>query len=357
MSGTPSECPVTTSQVVLVQLPVPLVLGTILDCTLYGVLMTQFYVYTYNFPDDGRYVKCLAYGMIFLETVQSGLSLADLFHLDFMGSAHNLVKDSALSPWVGPILVGSVAAVVVQLFFSYRIWVLSNKKLSWLCLTISFLSAVSGTADITGSVYSQVEDGFDKLWICTLESHCSTSIPYPRLMNMSLQIWLVASVVTDGIITISMLYLLKRECSEGTGLSTKNAISKIVRLTVETNLLTTTVAIIALVLFVVTYLRGAFVTIDWSYCLIAVIGKLYANALFASLNNRIAIREGPARNAATRIPDATLSRSKPSDDTSDCTYFQLDRPPSAMIFTTSRVCVRRSKESEGGDESAVIDIV
>jgi uncharacterized membrane protein len=78
--------------------------------------------------------------MIFLETVQSGLSLADLFHLDFMGSAHNLVKDSALSPWVGPILVGSVAAVVVQLFFSYRIWVLSNKKLSWLCLTISFVS-------------------------------------------------------------------------------------------------------------------------------------------------------------------------------------------------------------------------
>jgi uncharacterized membrane protein len=82
----------------------------------------------------------VAYGMVFLETVQSGLSLADLFHLDFMGSAHNLVKDSPLSPWVGPILVGSVAAVVVQLFFAYRIWVLSNKKLWWLCLTISFVS-------------------------------------------------------------------------------------------------------------------------------------------------------------------------------------------------------------------------
>jgi hypothetical protein len=116
----------------------------------------------------------VAYAMVFLETVQSGLSLADLFHLDFMGSAHNLVKDSSLSPWVGPILVGSVAAVVVQLFFAYRIWVLGNKKPLWLCLTISFvspyalnkvprpvlkgphieqLSVISGIADITGSVY------------------------------------------------------------------------------------------------------------------------------------------------------------------------------------------------------------
>jgi hypothetical protein len=54
------------------------VLGTILDCTLYGVLITQFCkpfikyfvvlpvrsshgedVYIYNFPDDGRHVKYL----------------------------------------------------------------------------------------------------------------------------------------------------------------------------------------------------------------------------------------------------------------------------------------------------------
>ena len=32
--------------------------------------------------------------------------------------------------------------------------------------------------------------------------------PLSRLMKMSLQIWLAGSVVTDGIITISMLYLV-----------------------------------------------------------------------------------------------------------------------------------------------------
>jgi 4-hydroxybenzoate polyprenyltransferase len=77
--------------------------------------------------------------MIFLETVQSGLALAT-FPLGFWLSAHNLRQRFR------PLTLGwansrrSVAAVVVQLFFAYRIWVLSNKKLWWLCLTISFVS-------------------------------------------------------------------------------------------------------------------------------------------------------------------------------------------------------------------------
>jgi hypothetical protein len=74
----------------------------------------------------------------------------------------------------------------------------------------------------------------------------------------------------------------------------------------------------------------------------------YANAMFASLNNRIAIREGPSRNAAITIPH---SKGRPPNDTSDDMYLQLDRPPSVMIFTPSRESTRGSRESEGGDDS------
>ena len=80
--------------------------------------------------------------MIFLETVQSGLVLADLFHL--IGSMEDVYQNhfasSYTSSWSEPILVGSVPAAVVQSFFAYRIWVLSDKKLWWLCLTILFVS-------------------------------------------------------------------------------------------------------------------------------------------------------------------------------------------------------------------------
>ena len=73
----------------------------------------------------------VAYGVIFLETLQSGFALGDLFYLLATGNIFiGYVIDSALSPWVGPILIGGMVAVIVQLFFAYRIWVLSNQK-SW----------------------------------------------------------------------------------------------------------------------------------------------------------------------------------------------------------------------------------
>ena len=77
--------------------------------------------------------------MVFLETVQSGLALVDLFYLISTGTDVYVV-DPLLSPWIGPIFVGGVVAVIVQSFFAYRIWVLSNKKAWWLCLTILFVS-------------------------------------------------------------------------------------------------------------------------------------------------------------------------------------------------------------------------
>ena len=71
----------------------------------------------------------------------------------------------------------------------------------------------------------------------------------------------------------------------------------------------------------------------------------YANALFASLNNRIAIRQDPRPNAAIMIPNATLS-----NDTSDDMYIELNRPPSVMIFTSLKDGNKRSRES-GEDDS------
>lgn len=89
-------------------------------------------------PVDG---PSIAYGMVFLEMLQSGFALGDLFYLLATGNIFiGYVIDSVLSPWVGPILIGGVVAVIVQSFFAYRIWVLSNKKSWWLCLTILFVS-------------------------------------------------------------------------------------------------------------------------------------------------------------------------------------------------------------------------
>jgi hypothetical protein len=289
--------------------------------------MTQFYVYTYNFPNDGKHLKFLAYGIFLLETVQSGLALCDLYYW-FASGFGDLARLASphFSVWDGPLL-GAVTAVTVQFFFTYRIWVLSERKSWWLCLMITVFSTVAGTAEITGGIYSHVAKEFAR----------------GRVLKIIALTWLISSVLADGFITISMLYHLERRRSEGGGFFSNNAISRIVRLTVETNLLTTSVAIISLVLISVKP------DTDWYTCPTAIIGKLYSNALLASLNNRIAIREGSARKAVIRSPDTSLtSRTRStSKGPSDVLHFQLDQPPSAVRLMTSKETFRGSRENEG----------
>lgn len=141
-------------------------------------------MYTYNFPDDGKRLKYIAYGIVLLETVQSGLALSDLYY--WFGSGFGdlrRVASAHLSVWDGPLL-GSVTAVTVQLFFAYRIWVLSEKKSWWLCMMISLFSAVGGISEASGGIYSYVVKDFSR-----------------GVLKTFALIWLIGSVLTDGLIT------------------------------------------------------------------------------------------------------------------------------------------------------------
>ena len=78
----------------------------------------------------------------------------------------------------------------------------------------------------------------------------------------------------------------------------------------------------------------------------------YANALLASLNNRIAIREGSDRKAAIRFPDSSLTSGTrfTGKGPSDSMHFQLEQPQSAVKLMQSRETVRGSGESEGREQ-------
>jgi hypothetical protein len=64
------------------------------------------------------------------------LSGADLFHWFASGYGDlNHLFDPFASPYDGPILESLVSAIV-QFFYAYRIWVITNKRSWWLCLLI-----------------------------------------------------------------------------------------------------------------------------------------------------------------------------------------------------------------------------
>ncbi|KAH9032046.1 hypothetical protein EDB85DRAFT_1289153 [Lactarius pseudohatsudake] len=66
--------------------------GHLFNWALYGVLCVQIYVYSYNFPDDRRSVKFLAYFVFVLETVQTALTGADMYYwfVDGFGDVERL---------------------------------------------------------------------------------------------------------------------------------------------------------------------------------------------------------------------------------------------------------------------------
>ncbi len=111
-------------------------------------------VYSYNFSEDNRRLKLLGmqtssplslstpdrsytvYTVFFLETLQTALSGADLYYwfASGFGDMNHLASPFA-STFDIP-LIESLVSAMVQFFYAYRVWVLSNKQSRWFCLLI-----------------------------------------------------------------------------------------------------------------------------------------------------------------------------------------------------------------------------
>jgi len=254
----------------------PLLFGSVWNWCLFGVLLVQIYVYSYNFPEDKKFLKLFVYGVFFLETLQTALSGADLYYW-FVSGYGNLRH--LTNPYANPFDVPVIEALVslsVQFFFAYRIWVLSSKKFWWYCLIICLCSTIDATAAFIGGIYTFMGGKFPS---------------GKGLVSVSM-VWLIGNTMADILIAAAMLYHLVRRRRDrdclGSSHILDHALPRIVGLTVETNLMTTSVGIISLLIVMI------FPQENWYTCPMAILGKLYSNTLLVSLNNRISIREATA---------------------------------------------------------------
>jgi len=244
----------------------PILLGPLINWALYGVLWVQTYVYSYNFPDDKRSLKLLAYFVFLLDTVQTALTGADVYYWfmagfgDFEG-----LKKSRFSPIDTPTMDAFIS-LIVQVFFCYRIWTM-NKRLWWLCVIIAVLSAAQATGALWGGLKSAALGKY-------------------AVVKPSLYLWLITSAVVDIMIAVAMTCLLKLRCGNENPFSS-DVLPRVVRLTIETNTLTATVAIVSFALYI------GFPNEIYYVCPTGVIGKLYSNTLFVAFNNRIYFRDHP----------------------------------------------------------------
>ncbi|KAH9030971.1 hypothetical protein EDB84DRAFT_184460 [Lactarius hengduanensis] len=154
-------------------------------------------------------------------------------------------------------------AFMVQMYFCYRIWTLTRNV--WLCsiITVTSIGAAIGAA--WGGIVSIVDAKY-------------------AVSKPAIYLWSTSSTVADILIATAMTLLLRRTRAIE-GLYSRFVLVRVVRVTIETNMLTASVAIASVVLY------AAFPNQIYYTFTVGIIGKLYSNSLLVSLNNRIYFRD------------------------------------------------------------------
>ncbi|KAJ7223635.1 hypothetical protein C8J57DRAFT_1591712 [Mycena rebaudengoi] len=236
---------------------------------LFGALSVQLYVYTLCFPQDRRGVKVLVYGIYVTMIVCLCLDAADL-HFWFAAGFDPVKFQRARFSGVNGPIVGSLVGLCTQLFFAYRISMFRQAVwLSGVVVVISLMQAAGGIG--VGSSLYIADSG------------------KPEVLHHNvyfLYMWLIGSAVSDALIAAAMTYLLMNTAEPGT----HHVVKRIVRLILETNSLTASVAIAAAILHSVSHTT-------YFLCPTMILPEFYANTLLLVLNNRAS----PDRTAPQRV--------------------------------------------------------
>ncbi|KAH9464777.1 hypothetical protein MJO28_001514 [Puccinia striiformis f. sp. tritici] len=256
----------------------PFVVGTAVSTFLFGITMAQVYTYFSNFKNDRPIYRYSVIGLFVLDVLHTAFSQVTLWQwfVAHYGEPAAVVK----APWsfaMSPVMCG-LAAFVVQIFYAHRVYLLSNRRIIVPgFIGFGALFQLVWASGATAKVFQiQFFQGF-QVW------------------TYGVACWLGGAAVTDLLITASLVWILLN--SKRGIRRTNNIIDRLISLTIETNGLTFTVAVLDLVLF------SAFK--DASHvaphlCLV----KLYINSFLVTLNSREKLAEefGGSRTIHTSAP-------------------------------------------------------
>lgn len=296
-------------------------IGALLNYCLYGVLGVQIYVYRISFPDDKRVIKALVYFVLLLQTAETGLIAADLYYWFVTGFGDMLRFADPHYSWIHTPVMGSIMALIVQLFFCYRIWII-NKSSLWWCIVIAVVSVTQASGGIAGGIMG----------------HISTNVAKRFEGTVVVYLWLTGDALADISIAATMTFMLMRSRHD-LHRQTNDMVRRIVRLVVETNTLSSGIAILSLVLFFGDSSETIFL------CPTMIMGKIYANTLLVTFNNRAYVQKG-------RSQDLSFVISQSARSVSDGLTFAA--PPSDATMTALSLTDRIS--SARGNEMKLHDI-
>ncbi|KAF5383041.1 hypothetical protein D9615_004797 [Tricholomella constricta] len=241
----------------------PMLIGVFFNMILYGVLIVQVYNYYQMYKKDVSWIRYL---VLYLFIVESANTAFDMFIVyEPLILRYGDPDGTKYFPTLfatEPIVIVAVS-FPIQLFFAWRINVLT--KSIWIPSIIVLLATVS----LAGGIWTGVMIAILRLFA-----------KKPELHNPAL-VWFLSGCVADVLITATLVYTLSKR---RTGfVATDDTISKIMRMTVQTGMLTAFFAV-GDVIFFMTLPRTA-LNFLWDLAL----SKLYSNCLLSTLNARASL--------------------------------------------------------------------
>ncbi|KAJ7151141.1 hypothetical protein C8R46DRAFT_1304774 [Mycena filopes] len=176
--------------------------------------------------------------------------------------------------------------MMIQLFFCYRIWVIKASAL-YLSIVIAFIAVIQAIGGMGGGI---------KAYVAANEVHDDI-----RTALM----WLIGDALADLLIAGSMTFLLT-QASKSNHRQTNDLVKRIVRLIIETNTLSASVAILGLILF-----AGAPGT-NYFVCPTMILPGIYANTLLVTFNNRAFAAGGAISLTQNQTPSFAEAYPRPT---------------------------------------------
>ncbi|KAF9558201.1 hypothetical protein CPC08DRAFT_709829 [Agrocybe pediades] len=249
---------------------------TFISLIMFGVLLSQGYIY-FSRTKDRQSVQYLVGFLLFLEACHSFTASQTIYYdtvtryLTTQPNSYPLTTTGAIE---------NVITVLVQSYFCYIIYRLYGGSvfMGVACLTLVLLRFVGG---MTFIAYSFID-------ISTTPNGIILIVRLSWLITASL----ACGAAADVLIAASMLYSLRKMDLPGNAQSTTAIINRLIRLSLQTGLLTSMTSVAVIICF------QAMQNMIW-FSLYVLVAKVYSNSLLASLNARSHIRRetvviGPA---------------------------------------------------------------
>ncbi|KAH7929918.1 hypothetical protein BV22DRAFT_1116491 [Leucogyrophana mollusca] len=265
-----------------------LVIGYTLSFVLMGFLTLQTYIYFTRYSTDRKELRAYVCLLFFTELLISiftfhgfwiGATSGNLLFIindtnDISVANGNYYTDSN-----SPAILWSLQALacltgfvsfITHGFFCWRMWSLTQS------LPLPAFVMMASLLQFSMVSYGGIQYGLSPS-IYSYDQNTAT-------MEVFTPVWLCGSLLCDTIITVYMTAVLRREGAKSPFQDTKSLTAKLVRLTIETGLVTTVAAVVELIL--ATALRETV----WHLAVFYMISKLYANCVLANLNARQGLR-------------------------------------------------------------------